>query len=105
MKSTVAIFGSCLLFAARPASAGSDCADWNTGEFFKTATAEEVIGCLRSGSDPNARDGHGSTPLHWAVYNILDVIAALLEAGADTKHGTETAKQLCIMRSRTHTRM
>ena len=52
MKSTVAIFGSCLLFAARPASAGSDCADWNTGEFFKTATAEEVTGCLRSGSDP-----------------------------------------------------
>ena len=83
MKAAVAICGTCLMLAAAPAS-GADCADWNTGEFFKTATAEEVTGCLQSGSDRNARDGNGSTPLHWAVYNDLDVIAALLEAGADT---------------------
>ena len=78
MKATVAILGSCLLSAAGPA-AGADCDDWNTGEFFKTATAAEVTGCLQAGADPNARDEHGSTPLHWAVYNDLDVVTALLK--------------------------
>ncbi|XP_047101843.1 protein phosphatase 1 regulatory subunit 27-like [Schistocerca piceifrons] len=39
---------------------------------------------LRATADPNARDGRGWTPLHWAAANgHAEVAAVLLEAGAD----------------------
>ncbi|HEY7544596.1 MAG TPA: ankyrin repeat domain-containing protein [Blastocatellia bacterium] len=50
---------------------------------------DAVIDLLKNGSDPNARDYHGYTPLHWcafrgAVGEEQHLIAeALLEAGAD----------------------
>ena len=66
MKPTVAVYSLCLMLGAEPA-AGADCDDWNTGEFFKTATVEETTGCLQAGSDPNARTKEGNTPLHAAV--------------------------------------
>ena len=64
MKATVAILGSCLLFAAGP-GAGTDCDGWNTKEFFKeffkTATVEDVASCLQAGADPVARDEEDNT--------------------------------------------
>lgn len=83
-----------------PASAQEDCDDWNTGNFFATATARTVTACLEAGADLNAIDDdtwwprtRGSTPLHSAARYSRDraVIAVLLAAGADvnarTRHG------------------
>ena len=60
------------------------CKGWDTEEYFKTATLEEVTACLDTGVDLNARDDAGATPLHRAAQNTenLDVIKALLNAGA-----------------------
>ena len=66
-------------------SQGSVCEGWNTRGFFKTANADEVVACLAAGADPNDRDEHGSTPLHWSALLSADprVLTKLLEAGAD----------------------
>ncbi|MDE2984812.1 MAG: ankyrin repeat domain-containing protein [Gemmatimonadota bacterium] len=89
-----------LALCAVPASAQEDCDDWNTGNFFATATAQTVTACLEAGADLNAIDDdtwwprtRGSTPLHSAARYSRDraVIAVLLAAGADvnarTRHG------------------
>ena len=62
-----------------------NCRGWDTEEYFKTATVEEVRACLETGIDAKAKDESGMTPLHRAVrYSENgDVIAALLNAGAD----------------------
>ncbi len=61
------------------------CKGWDTEDYFKTATLEEVTACLDTGVDLNARDDAGVTPLHRAVKNTEnpDVIKALINAGAD----------------------
>ncbi|MCY3681560.1 MAG: ankyrin repeat domain-containing protein [Gemmatimonadetes bacterium] len=61
------------------------CKGWDTEDYFKTATLEEVTACLDTGIDLNARDDAGATPLHRAAKNTenLDVIKALINAGAD----------------------
>ncbi len=64
----------------------ADCAEWNTWEFFETATLAEVQACLDEvGIDVNVRGGDDWTPLHFAAWRSDDpaVIEALLEAGAD----------------------
>ena len=81
-----------LALFALPASAQEDCEDWNTHDFFYTATAESVTACLEAGADLNARhevdwdspDG-GNTPLHFASRYSWDsaVFTVLIEAGAD----------------------
>ena len=55
------------------------------GEFFASATVNEVVACLVSGANPNARNRDGVASLHWAAAKSghLDVIEALLAAGAD----------------------
>ena len=60
------------------------CRGWDTEEYFKTATLEEVTACLDTGVDLNERNDAGATPLHRAAQNTedLDVIKALLNAGA-----------------------
>ena len=71
--------------SAPPERAATNCAEWNTGEFFETATATTVAACLSSGADVAARDDDRATPLHWAA-SISDdptVLDALLAAGAD----------------------
>ena len=83
MKSIVALWSLCLLLVAGPAS-GAACENWNTEEFFQTATPKAVTTCLEAGSDSNARDKDGVTPLHWAAaFNENPaVITILLHAGA-----------------------
>ena len=83
-----------LALFALPASAQEDCDDWNTHDFFYTATAESVTMCLEAGADLGARhdvdwdspDG-GNTPLHFAFRYSRDpaVFIVLLEAGADVE--------------------
>lgn len=45
----------------------------------------DIASLLSKGADINARNQHGSTPLHWAASQCADpaTIAALIEAGAD----------------------
>ena len=81
-----------VVLCARPASAQEDCDDWNTGRFFRNATAETVAECLEAGANLNARaeagvlgrDG-GATPLHLASRYCRDpgAVTVLLAAGAD----------------------
>ena len=62
------------------------CAEWNTEEFFRTATPEQVTACLAAGADVNdANFGDNDTPLHLAASSNENpaVIGLLLEAGAD----------------------
>jgi ankyrin repeat protein len=54
-------------------------------EAARTNNIEELKNALQN-SDVNVKDGRGSTPLIVATYyNNLDVVKALLEAGADTE--------------------
>ena len=69
----------------------TDCEEWNTEEFFQTASLEDVKTCLSQGADPRARavydnTPYGSTPLHRAAMSTGPaVITLLLDAGADPK--------------------
>ena len=67
------------------ASASANCEGWNTGDFFETATVEDVTTCLAAGVDVNANNSDAMTPLHWAPRSNEDaaVINELLQAGAD----------------------
>ncbi|MDE2874096.1 MAG: ankyrin repeat domain-containing protein [Gemmatimonadota bacterium] len=81
---------------AHPASAQEDCEGWNSGDFFRNATAESVAACLEAGADVNARTdstfdtffysgvfGH-YTPLHFATnYSWDGMVTVLLAAGAE----------------------
>ena len=58
----LALLTSSLLLAAGAALARPDCDDWNTGGFFKVATAVDVGRCISQGADTNARDKDGWTP-------------------------------------------
>lgn len=44
----------------------ADCAEWNTGAFFESATLEAVTECLAAGASVNARNWGGVIPLHYA---------------------------------------
>ena len=65
--------------------AGIDCIEtWNTGRFFKVATAAEVERCLNFGTDPNARGTYRETPLHLAAeQGTAETVQVLLAASAD----------------------
>ena len=70
---------------ARAAQATPSCEEWNTKEYFQTATVENVTACLDAGADPMARNENSITPLHYAArYNENSaVVQVLLAAGAD----------------------
>ena len=86
MKRIAATCSLCLLLVAGPAN-GADCGNWNTKEFFQTATPKAITDCLDAGADVHARAEGGGTPLHVAARANEDpaVITALLDAGADAK--------------------
>ena len=66
--------------------AQNDCEYWNTPEYFKAATAQDVQRCLGSGASVVAKDGLGWSPLHVAaVFGTSDTIQVLLDAGASTE--------------------
>ena len=86
IRSILAIVATCLLGA--PMLRGQPtqtCAQWNTEEFFRVATADDVTACLGAGADVAARDEDEITPLHWATWtsNTSAVVVALLAAGAE----------------------
>ena len=84
MKRIPVLCTVCLLLAAGPTSAAG-CENWNTKEFFKTATPKAVTDCLQSGADLNARTKHGHTPLHQAaaLNHTPAVLIRLLNGGAN----------------------
>ena len=60
------------------------CPNWNTPGYFKSATSQDVQRCIDAGSDPNARNSIGFTPLHFASENDnLAAIDVLISARAD----------------------
>ena len=63
------------------------CEGWETEEYFKIATLDEVTACLDTGVDLDARDDSGRMPLHRAIAQTDDpsVVGALLGAGANPK--------------------
>ena len=69
------------------AATAADCAGWNTSEFFRQATVQDVRACLADGADVSSRDDETFsryTPLHRGVLNGHgDVVRILIEAGAD----------------------
>ncbi len=78
----VVVAGSVLALSAQAFAA--DCAEWNTAEFFESATLEEVVGCLVAGAEVSARDESSNTLLHTAAAlneNPL-VVVALVASGA-----------------------
>jgi len=79
---------------ARPAFAQEICGGWGAvsaddyweaADFFRSATADTVMACIRAGMDVHVRDGGNATPLHKAAWlsPYPAVITSLLAAGAD----------------------
>ena len=72
------------------------CEEWNTEEFFRTATVDDVTACLAAGADLEARTERrphspsGRTPLHHAAVFSENpaVVGALITAGADVSAQT-----------------
>ena len=61
-----------------------DCANWNTGAFFKAASESDITRCLKAGADPNARDWRDESPLWKAtIHGTAEAVTALLQAGAN----------------------
>ena len=61
------------------------CSGWDTEEYFKTATVEEMTACLDRGIGVKVKDDSGVTPLHRAAKysGKPEVMKAVLDAGAE----------------------
>ena len=72
--------------AVRSARAADDlCGQWNTYEYFVTATRDQIEACLAADADPMEKDEHGDTPLHNATSanGAPEVVELLLDVDAD----------------------
>ncbi len=67
------------------------CEGWDTGLFFSTATIADVVACISTGADVNARGEYGMTPLHFAaaLNDNPAITAALIGAGAKLEAKSE----------------
>src|SRR5579871_3180687 len=67
------------LAAASPAGAADD----TLAGLIQAGHRDAALARIAAGTDVNAAQGDGTTPLHWAVYKIdADLVRALLERGA-----------------------
>ena len=65
------------------AGAGAAAADGTLANLIQAGDRNAALEMLRAGSDVNATQGDGTTPLHWAIYKIDAQLAQeLLEHGA-----------------------
>ena len=68
----------CFFAAVRTAAADDALAD-----LIQAGDRDAALEMIRAGTDVNAAQGDGTTPLHWAIYKIdAELAAALLERGA-----------------------
>ena len=70
------------------------CEEWNTKEYFQTATVDDVTACLDAGADLEAPAWLGLPPLALAAKDTKNpaVIQALIDAGADPKVRDESGR-------------
>ena len=74
------------------------CEGWNTRPFFMAATGADVVRCLEDGATIEAQDEGGRTPLRWAAQgSSLDVVRALLAAGADVAEAGWTPLHVAVV--------
>jgi uncharacterized protein len=67
-----------------PFLAAAQAASPDLSALIRAGEHDAALAAIHSGADVNAKDGDGSTPLHWAVYKVdHDLVAALLKAGAN----------------------
>ena len=73
------------IVTGRGRRAQAQCAQWNTREFFASATGPDIRRCLARGAAIDARHREsGRTPLHRAALaGTAETVRVLLEAGAD----------------------
>ena len=63
---------SLYLMVVAASMAAIDCADWNSEEYFKAATAADVTDCLRSGADLKAAKDRESLKASDAYWRLND---------------------------------
>lgn len=76
----------------------SDCAEWGTTAFLEEQPVERIAACIAAGSDPNVAFDSGRTVLRHSISiatekrpELIDVVEALIDAGADVHHRDPTA--------------
>src|SRR5438874_7975264 len=75
-----AIFAAVFCLAAAGTAAA---ADDTLASLIQAGNRDAALKRIAAGTDVNAAQGDGTTPLHWAVYKIdADLVRALLERGA-----------------------
>ena len=63
---------------------GTAAADDSLAGLIQTGHREEALKLIRAGTDVNATQGDGTTPLHWAVYRVdAELSRELLQHGAN----------------------
>ncbi len=74
-----------LLMASGYTARAAGCKAWNTDEYFRTVTPEEVTTCIDIGANPTAPDGEKRSPLHRASRHANNpcVVEVLLKAGGE----------------------
>lgn len=80
------------------APARSDCAEWGAAAFLKEQPVERIVACITAGSDPNVTFDSGRTVLRHSIEiatverpELIEVVEALIGAGADVHHRDPTA--------------